>query len=116
MGILDRQVIARLARRGRDLRIGSAATAAVLVAVVLSSLSAASQTAPTLRPGELTTGDIALAVSRIPRFTPDRFVALPPSVRELMRHNNTLEVHDAIANRVVGAFNPGKTMREALLA
>ena len=41
---------------------------------------------------------------------------LPPPVRELMRRNNTLEVHDAIANRIVRGFNPGKTMREALLA
>lgn len=41
---------------------------------------------------------------------------LPPPVRELMRRNNTLDVHDAIANRVVRGFNPGQTMREALLA
>jgi hypothetical protein len=41
---------------------------------------------------------------------------LPPPVRELMRRNDTLDVHDAIANRIVGGFNPGKTMREALLA
>jgi hypothetical protein len=41
---------------------------------------------------------------------------LPPPVRELMRRNNTLDVHDAIANRIIGGFNPGKTMREALLA
>ena len=41
---------------------------------------------------------------------------LPPPVRELMRRNNTLDVHDAIANRIVGGFNPGRTMREALLA
>jgi hypothetical protein len=41
---------------------------------------------------------------------------LPPPVRELMRRNNTLDVYDAITNRVVRGFNPGKTMREALLA
>jgi hypothetical protein len=41
---------------------------------------------------------------------------LPEPVRELMRRNNTLDVHDAIANRIVRGFNPGKTMREALLA
>jgi len=40
---------------------------------------------------------------------------LPPPVRELMRRSNTLDVHDAIANRIIGAFNPGRTMREALL-
>jgi hypothetical protein len=41
---------------------------------------------------------------------------LPPPVRELMRRNNSLEVHDPAANRVVGTFNPGKRMRELLLA
>jgi hypothetical protein len=40
---------------------------------------------------------------------------LPPPVRELMRRNHTIDVHDATGVRV-GGFNPGKRMREALLA
>ena len=65
-----------------------AAAASVLAAAMLSSVPAASQTAPTLRPGELTTADVALAISRIPRFTPDRFAALPPTVREAFAQMN----------------------------
>ncbi|MDT0530280.1 hypothetical protein RM555_14910 [Micromonospora sp. DSM 115977] len=41
---------------------------------------------------------------------------LPPPVRELMRRNNTLDVHDPASPRVVGGFNPGARMREQLLA
>ncbi|MEV4636926.1 hypothetical protein AB0J80_06190 [Actinoplanes sp. NPDC049548] len=41
---------------------------------------------------------------------------LPPPVREWMRRNVTIDVHDSVAQRIVGAFNPGKTMRESLLA
>ncbi|MGA5299372.1 hypothetical protein ACPCHT_05555 [Nucisporomicrobium flavum] len=41
---------------------------------------------------------------------------LPPPVRELMRRNNTVDVYDLTANRVAGGFNPGRTMREQLLA
>ncbi|MFV2113787.1 hypothetical protein ACFHW0_15815 [Micromonospora sp. LOL_025] len=41
---------------------------------------------------------------------------LPPAVRELMRRNNTLDVHDPAGPRVVGGFNPGARMREQLLA
>jgi hypothetical protein len=41
---------------------------------------------------------------------------LPPAVRELMRRNNTLDVHDPAGPRVVGGFNPGARMREVLLA
>ncbi|MEV8506328.1 hypothetical protein AB0368_16045 [Actinoplanes sp. NPDC051475] len=41
---------------------------------------------------------------------------LPPPVREWMRRNTTVDVHDSAANRIVGAFNPGRTMRESLLA
>ena len=32
---------------------------------------------------------------------------LPPPVRELMRRNNTIDVHDPTGSRVVGAYNPG---------
>ena len=41
---------------------------------------------------------------------------LPPPVRELMRRNHTIEVRDATGTRVIGGFNPGRTMREYLLA
>ncbi|MET8352114.1 MULTISPECIES: hypothetical protein [unclassified Micromonospora] len=40
---------------------------------------------------------------------------LPPPVRELMRRNNTLDVHDPTGPRVVGAINLGAKMRERLL-
>ncbi|MEU4422102.1 hypothetical protein AB0F81_15865 [Actinoplanes sp. NPDC024001] len=41
---------------------------------------------------------------------------LPNPVRELMRRNNTITVLDASGTRAVGGLNPGKEMREALLA
>ncbi|MGK5517804.1 hypothetical protein ACSNN9_00430 [Micromonospora sp. URMC 107] len=41
---------------------------------------------------------------------------LPPAVRELMRRNNTLHVHDPAGPRAVGAINLGARMRERLLA
>jgi hypothetical protein len=40
---------------------------------------------------------------------------LPPPVREQMRRNNTIDVYDLAANRVVSSINPGKEMRETLL-
>lgn len=40
---------------------------------------------------------------------------LPPPVRELMRRNHTVDVLDP-GGWVIGGFNPGRTMREALLA
>ncbi|GAA0481926.1 hypothetical protein Ade02nite_57570 [Paractinoplanes deccanensis] len=41
---------------------------------------------------------------------------LPQPVREWMRRNNTINVYDPSSPAVVGGFNPGKEMREALLA
>ncbi|MEV0902154.1 hypothetical protein [Actinoplanes sp. NPDC049802] len=41
---------------------------------------------------------------------------LPSPIREQMRRNNTVDVWDPSGRRVVGGFNPGKEMREALLA
>ncbi|WBB67789.1 hypothetical protein [Micromonospora sp. WMMD812] len=41
---------------------------------------------------------------------------LPPPVRELMRRNNTLDVHDPTSPRAVGRINLGARMREQLLA
>jgi hypothetical protein len=40
---------------------------------------------------------------------------LPPPVREQMRRNNTIDVYDPAANRIVSGINPGKEMRESLL-
>ncbi|MGW4500814.1 hypothetical protein ACWENR_19635 [Micromonospora sp. NPDC004336] len=40
---------------------------------------------------------------------------LPPPVRELMRRNNTVDVHDPAGARTVGAINVGATLRERLL-
>lgn len=41
---------------------------------------------------------------------------LPSPIREQMRRNNTVDVWDPYSNRVVGGFNPGRTMRESFLA
>jgi hypothetical protein len=40
---------------------------------------------------------------------------LPPPIRELMRRNNTIDVHHPTENRIAGGINPGKDMRESLL-
>ncbi|MGK5741274.1 hypothetical protein [Micromonospora sp. URMC 103] len=40
---------------------------------------------------------------------------LPPPVREMMRRNNTVDVHDPRAARVVGGINVGARLRERLL-
>ncbi len=42
--------------------------------------------------------------------------ALPPPVRELMRRNRTVDVHDPADGRIVGSLNPGRDLRESLLA
>ena len=39
---------------------------------------------------------------------------LPSPVRELMRRNHTVDVHDA-GGRVVGGSNPGRELRQSLL-
>ncbi|MGW1060997.1 hypothetical protein [Micromonospora rubida] len=41
---------------------------------------------------------------------------LPPPIRELMRRNNTLDVHDPTNSRATGGINLGAKMREHLLA
>jgi hypothetical protein len=41
---------------------------------------------------------------------------LPPPVRELMRRNNTVQVHETTGYGVAGGFNPGLEMRQSLLA
>jgi hypothetical protein len=41
---------------------------------------------------------------------------LPPAVREMMRRNYTVDVQDPAGHRIVSAVNPGRMMRESLLA
>jgi hypothetical protein len=53
-----------------------------LIALIAAAVLSTAQTAPRIAPGTLTPGDIAIAVGALPRFTPDRFVSLPPTVRE----------------------------------
>jgi hypothetical protein len=53
-----------------------------LIALMVGAVLSMAQTAPRITPGTLTTGDIAIAVGALPRFTPDRFVSLPPTVRD----------------------------------
>jgi hypothetical protein len=55
-----------------------------------------------------TTRNLRMAMSKEP--------PLPPPVRELMRRNNTIDVHDPGAPRVVSSINPGRELREVLLA
>jgi hypothetical protein len=57
-----------------------------------------------------------IAAARELRAAMDEPPPLPPAVRELMRRNNSIEVHDPERNQVAGTFNPGRTMREFLLA
>jgi hypothetical protein len=47
---------------------------------------------------------------------PDEPPPLPPPVRELMRRNNSVTVLDPATEQPVATFNPGKEMRESLLA
>ncbi|WP_433132986.1 hypothetical protein ACQPWW_14605 [Micromonospora sp. CA-240977] len=54
-----------------------------------------------------TAGKVLAAMDDPPR--------LPPSVRELMRRNNTFDVHDPAGPRVVGGINLGAKMRENFL-
>ncbi|GIJ30322.1 hypothetical protein Vqi01_54840 [Micromonospora qiuiae] len=54
-----------------------------------------------------TAGQVLAAIDDPPR--------LPPPVREVMRRNNTLDVHDPTGPRVVGGINLGARMRESLL-
>ena len=55
---------------------------------LIAGLALAIQITPTMRPGEKTAADIALIVSKLPRFTTERFAALPPTVREQFRLMN----------------------------
>jgi hypothetical protein len=55
-----------------------------------------------------TVRDLRTAMSKEP--------PLPLPVRELMRRNNTIDVYAPDAHRIVSGFNPGRQMREMLLA
>ena len=63
-----------------------------------------------------TLADRLIATARDLRAAMSAPPPLPEPVRELMRRNNTVDVYDPAGTRVLGGFNPGKTMREALLA
>ncbi|MCG5469245.1 hypothetical protein LADH09A_003153 [Micromonospora sp. LAH09] len=55
----------------------------------------------------LSAGQVIAAMDDPPR--------LPPAVRELMRRNNTVSVHDPAGPRAVGGINLGARMRENFL-
>lgn len=55
---------------------------------LIAGLALAIQITPTIRPGETTAADIALIVSKLPRFTYERFASLPPTVRDQFRTMN----------------------------
>ncbi|BEL03158.1 hypothetical protein Q0Z83_013490 [Actinoplanes sichuanensis] len=61
-------------------------------------------------------GSAAIDAAREIRGAMSDAPPLPSGIREQMRRNNTVDVWDPAANRIVGGFNPGKAMREALLA
>jgi hypothetical protein len=65
--------------------------------VLLLGTALLMQTAATLKPGTKTAGDVALVVAAIPRFTPDRFVALPPSVRDAFTAMNCQVPQNALS-------------------
>jgi hypothetical protein len=60
--------------------------------------------------------DRLISTARQIRATMPEPPPLPPAVRELMRRNNTIDVHSPTGNQVVGTINPGRAMRESLLA
>lgn len=57
-------------------------------ALLIAGLALAVQVAPTMRPGDKTAADVALIVSKLPRFAAERFAALPPTVRDQFRQMN----------------------------
>jgi len=59
---------------------------------------------------------LLISTARDLRMTMSKEPPLPPPVRELMRRNNTIDVYAPDAHRIVGAMNPGREMREVLLA
>jgi len=59
---------------------------------------------------------LLISTARDLRTTMSKEPPLPPAVRELMRRNNTIDVYAPDAHRIVGGINPGREMREMLLA
>jgi hypothetical protein len=57
-----------------------------------------------------------IGTARDLRMTMSKEPPLPTPIRELMRRNNTIDVYAPDAHRVVGGYNPGREMREILLA
>jgi hypothetical protein len=60
-------------------------------------------------------GQLVSAARQLRAAMPDEPPPLPPPVRELMRRNITVDVLHPAAERIVGAFDPGRVMRESLL-
>ncbi|GIM89580.1 hypothetical protein [Paractinoplanes toevensis] len=59
---------------------------------------------------------LLISTARDLRTTMSKEPPLPPPVRELMRRNNTIDVYAPDAHRIVGGINPGRELREILLA
>ena len=59
---------------------------------------------------------LLISTARGLRTTMSKEPPLPLPVRELMRRNNTIDVYAPDAHRIVGGINPGREMREILLA
>jgi hypothetical protein len=59
---------------------------------------------------------LLISTARDLRTTMSKEPPLPSAVRELMRRNNTIDVYAPDAHRIVGGINPGREMREILLA
>jgi hypothetical protein len=59
--------------------------------------------------------DRLISTARAIRATMAEPPPLPPAARELMRRNNTFDVHDPTGTTIVSAINPGREMRESLL-
>jgi hypothetical protein len=78
------------------------------IVLLTGAVMCTAQTAPRIAPGTLTTGDIAVAVGALPRFAPDRFAALPPSVREAFTAINCRVPQNTLstgpANVIAGEF------------
>jgi hypothetical protein len=56
-----------------------------------------------------------ISTARQIRAAMDEPPPLPPPARELMRRNNTVDVHDPTGDRVVSVINLGAEMRATLL-
>ncbi|GAA0577574.1 hypothetical protein GCM10010172_72920 [Paractinoplanes ferrugineus] len=57
-----------------------------------------------------------IGTARDVRMTMSKEPPIPLPIRELMRRNNIIDVYAPDAHRIVGGFNPGREMREVLLA